>query len=113
MAYIRKRRRKKKDGTHVVRWEVRWRDPDGSQHGRSFPNQRAAKVFTREVEEVVASGRRWEDPDRQSPEALERVVEAYLKSLKRTQRSSTRVIVQPLGTVDTLRCPPTPAEASA
>lgn len=49
---------------------VRWYDPDGTQRGKSVPNHATAKKLQRAVEEQVALGKAWEDPDSRSAPTL-------------------------------------------
>ncbi|HHO50707.1 MAG TPA: hypothetical protein ENK18_07480 [Deltaproteobacteria bacterium] len=54
MASIKKRGKK---------YLVRWRDPDGSERGRTAPDYESARRLRREIEGTVALGHRWEPRD--------------------------------------------------
>lgn len=70
------------------RISVRWRDPDGRRRRRSgFATLDAAKTFKREVEDCVASGKRWEPRDRVPPPDLETAGGAYLMHRAATMKS--------------------------
>lgn len=49
---------------------VRWRDPDGSERGRTCPDYDTAQRLRREVERVVALGNAWSPEDARTAPAL-------------------------------------------
>lgn len=83
MASIRDRR---KEGRG---FQVRWRDPDGTQRSRSFEARRTAEVFKREVEEFESLGRRWEPPRVREAPALDDVLKEYLRHRARAKELGT------------------------
>jgi integrase len=64
MASIKKRTWTRSDGTKGSGWEVRYRDPDGRNRGRSFDRQDDAKRFAAGVETEINRGdyaRTWQE----------------------------------------------------
>lgn len=80
MASIRKR---------AGKWDVRWRDPDGSQRTRSCPTATAARALKREIEECVAQGRRWEPRDARPRARIRDIAEEFLIAQARRLRPAS------------------------
>jgi integrase len=83
------------------KWQIKWRDPDGAQRSRTAPDKKTADRILRDVERVVAEGRKW------SPEAtVQRVrltgegglIERFLIDAGRSRKPGTmRLLVTRLG----------------
>lgn len=70
-------------------YQVRWRDPDGSERSRKAPTLDAARRLKREVEEDVALGRRWEPRDLRALPKIATVGRAFLTDMERTLSKPT------------------------
>ena len=71
------------------KWLVRWRDPDGSQRGRSFDTAKAAKAHAIEVSEHTAPGVRWEPRDARPAPRLGDVARDWLTDAARNYAPGT------------------------
>lgn len=71
------------------RWQVLWRDPDGTQRGESFASKRAADAHKREVEDCVAAGRRWQPPDAGKASHVDEMTAAYIRDRARLLAPNT------------------------
>lgn len=55
-------------------YQVRWRDPDGTERSRQCPDFGTARTLAREAEQHTALGRRWEPQDAPPPARLEHLL---------------------------------------
>ena len=75
---------------HGPSWQIRFVQPDGSAGSRSgFTTRRAAEAVAREIEDTVASGRRWEPRDARASANLREVAAAYVTDCARRLRPIT------------------------
>lgn len=71
------------------RWQVCWRDPDGTERGRTVATRKAADALRREVDETVGQGRRWEPRDARPVPGLAVMLDDYLAECRLRNAAST------------------------
>ncbi len=70
-------------------YRVRWRDPDGQARSRQCPDLATARRVKREIEQIVAEGRRWEPRDARPLPDLREILTAYIRDKARVLASGT------------------------
>lgn len=75
---------------HGPSWQIRWVQPDGTWASRGgFRTRSAAAATAREIDECVASGRRWEPRDARPASDLRLIGAAYIQDCARRLQAVT------------------------
>lgn len=82
MAYTRKR---------GSRWQVRWRDPDGTQRNRTVRTRSEAQALAREVDDAVSRGERWVPRGVRQEPSLRDLMEAYIIGLEAAGKAESTI----------------------
>lgn len=71
------------------RWRLKWRDPDGTPHTRTFDLKPHAEEFRREVDHDLALGRPWTPRVARAEPLLGDAVDAFIADRSRTLSPAT------------------------
>jgi integrase len=71
------------------RYQIRWRDPDGTNRGYSCPDLTTTKKIVRQIEEYSALGRVWRSPREVEVPSLIKLCDEYINETKRLKAPGT------------------------
>lgn len=71
------------------RYQIRWRDPDGTNRAYTCPDLKTTKGIVRQIEEAVALGETWRSPKEVDPPSLIRLCDEYIAECRRLRAPGT------------------------